>query len=139
MRFRHLSLEVAEVHPLCRAPRCRHYPASRHHESMCCTASVAQLDLSLQLRDGAVLRACRWLGVITLAELIMHGFLYQVLWWSDSWGMWVSEMKKFDMGHVSNLPGAVAWGAAVLMAAFAWPCVRRKAYRVRLSPHQHHS
>lgn len=74
--------------------------------------------------------------MITLAELIMHGFLYQVLWWSDSWGMWVSEMKKFDMGHVSNLPGAVAWGAAVLMAAFAWPYVRRKAYRVRLFPHQ---
>lgn len=40
-------------------------------------------------------------------------------------------MATFDLGHVSNLPGGVAWGGAILMALFVWPYTRRRAYRVR--------
>lgn len=73
---------------------------------------------------------CRWLGAFTLVEIILHGILYQALWLSGSWGTWVREMRRFDMDHVSNLPGAVAWGGAILMALFVWPYTRRSAYRV---------
>eukprot|EP00892_Ulva_mutabilis_P005804 jgi/Ulvmu1/3596/UM017_0008.1 len=88
------------------------------------------LNTYLGVKYGTMLKWHRWLGIITLIEIVLHGVLYQALWLSGSWAVWVREMKRFDMGHVSNLPGAVAWGGAVLMLTFAWPITRRNAYRL---------
>ena len=70
----------------------------------------------------------RWIGAISLIEVILHGILYQALWLSGSWAIWANNMKTFDPKHASALPGAVSWGGAILIAAFVY--TRRRAYKV---------
>lgn len=69
---------------------------------------------------------------MVLFNILIHGVLYQALWFSDSGSTWVTEIFRFKLSHgASNLSGLISWIGGLAIAVTALPYIRRTWYWVR--------
>lgn len=74
----------------------------------------------------------RWVGTISICDILVHGLMYQAVWISDSFSGWHMRQFRFQYNAgVSSLSAFISWSSCIVLLITLRPIVRRTAYWVR--------